>query len=264
MPKKTLTILDKIIVQKKKELKVKKQNLPVVFIKKRLKKQTMPVRSFRKALSKKGKIALIAEIKKASPSVGIIKKDFNIQKILNIYRKTKIDAVSVITDEKFFQGSLKFLPVVKSLVKVPVLRKDFIIDSYQIYESKLYGADAILLIAAILDNKKINRFIKIAKNLEMDSLVEIHTLKELKMVLKTNAEIIGINNRDLKTFKVCLETSLEVAPKIPASKIIISESGIKSRKEVKKLKKVGVKAILVGTTLMKSKNIQKTIKQLIL
>lgn len=257
-------ILEKIIIQKKKEIKIKKRNLPLVFIKKNLAKHTVPERSFKKALLKNDKIALIAEIKKASPSLGVIKDDFDVGKIINIYRKAKVDAVSVLTDEKFFQGSSQNLVLARKILKVPILRKDFIIDPYQIYESKLYGADAILLIAAVLTNKKIDRFIEIARSLRMECLVEIHTLKELNNILKTSAEIIGINNRDLKTFKIDINNSLRLAPKIPPTKIIVSESGISSKEQVERLKKSGVKAILVGTTLMKAKNIQKLIKQLTL
>lgn len=256
-------ILKKIVIQKKKEVEAKKKSLPLIFIKKSLKKQTARY-SFKKALLKKDKIALIAEIKKASPSAGVIKRDLNIKKIVDIYNKAGVNAISVITEENFFQGSIQNLVIAKKMARVPILRKDFIIDPYQIYESKFYGADAILLIATILDNRTINRFIKIARTLNIDCLVEVHNLKELNRILKTNAEIIGINNRDLKTFKINFQTSLKLAPKIPSPKIIVSESGIENQEDVKKLKKAGVNAILVGTALMKSKNIFRKIKQLTL
>ncbi|MCG2689984.1 indole-3-glycerol phosphate synthase TrpC [Candidatus Parcubacteria bacterium] len=256
-------ILKKIVIQKRKAIEAKKKNLPLIFIKKSLKKQTTGY-SFKNALLKKGKVALIAEIKKASPSAGVIKQNLNIKKIIDIYNEAGVSAISVITEENFFQGNIQNLVIAKKMAKVPILRKDFIIDSYQIYESKFYGADAILLIATVLDNRTIDRFIKIARTLNMDCLVETHNLKELNRILETNAEIIGINNRDLKTFKINLQTSLNLAPKIPSLKIIVSESGIENQEDVKKLKKVGVSAILVGTALIKSKNIFRKIKQLTL
>lgn len=258
-------ILNEIIKQKKKEIKKAKEELAVYSMKEKLKTQKGKrfIYSFKNALKlAKGKIALIAEIKKASPSTGVINKNFDLEKIIDNYRKAKVNAVSVLTDEKFFQGSLENLKIVRKELKTPLLRKDFIIDPYQIYESRFYGADAILLIAAILNNKTINNFIEISRSLGMDCLVEIHNQKELKRVLKTKAEIIGINNRNLKTFKTDIKTSLSFAPKIPPSKIIVSESGIKSRKDVKKLKTFGINAILVGTTLMESNNILKSINNL--
>lgn len=258
-------ILNKIVKQKNKEIKKAKNVLPLYAMQKKLKKQKNRrlIYGFKNALKlKNGGVGLIAEIKKASPSTGIINKDFNLEKIINTYKKAKVDAVSVLTDEKFFQGSLENLKIARKKIKVPILRKDFIIDPYQIFESRFYGADAILLIANILDNKTINNFIKISRSLNMDCLVEIHDQKELGRILKTNAEIIGINNRDLKTFKTDIKTSLSLAPKIPSSKIIVSESGIKNKKDAQKLKQAGVNAILVGTTIMKSKNILKTINNL--
>jgi|SRR3989344_8275898 len=259
---KKFNILNKIVSQKRKELRIKKEALPLAVIKKNLKDKEAKTCDFKKALLKSKGVAIIAEIKKASPSTGIINKRFNLEKIIKIYAKAKVDAISVLTDEKFFQGSLENLSFARETTKIPLLRKDFIVDAYQIYESKLYRADAILLIAAILSDKKIKKFTDISHNLGMDCLVEIHNLSELKRVLKLDIKIIGINNRNLKNFKIDIKNSLKIAPKIPTSKIIVSESGIKSKEDVKKLKKVGVKAILVGTTFMKSKNIKETIKQL--
>ncbi len=255
-------ILKKIISHKQKEVTLKKLSLPLIVIKKSLANKKYVSFSFKQALLKRGMMTIIAEIKKASPVNGIINPDFNIEKVIEAYSLAGVDAVSVLTDEKFFQGSLENLTLAKKTMKVPLLRKDFIIDEYQIYESKLYGADAILLMVNVLSNKKIDAFINIAHKLNMDCLVEIHNKSELKRVLKTKAEIIGINNRNLKTFEVDIENSLRIAPLVPSSKIIVSESGIKNRQDVEKLKKVGVDAILIGTTLMKSKNIQKTIKEL--
>ncbi|MBI2556701.1 MAG: indole-3-glycerol phosphate synthase TrpC, partial [Planctomycetes bacterium] len=218
---------------------------------------------FGAALKSGTNIRIIAEIKKASPSLGIIREDFNPVEIARIYETNGAAAISVLTDEKFFQGSLSYLTGVKKSVNLPVLRKDFIVDPYQIYEARSAGADAILLIAALLSWEEMQRYLDLASELGMECLVEVHSETELKMVLKTNARIIGINNRDLATFKTDLETTLRLKPMIPAEKIVVSESGIKSRVDVEKLMEEGVDAILVGETLMKSDDISAKLRELL-
>ena len=168
----------------------------------------------------------------------------------------------MLTDKKFFAGSLEDLKLMGKLAKLPVLRKDFIIDEYQIYESRLYNADAVLLIASVLSKQKLNRFIKIAEGLGMGCLVEVHTEKELQKVLATNAGMIGINNRNLKTLKIDIGTTLRLMGKIPKNKIIVSESGISSRGYIKKIEKK-VNAVLIGTLFMNSDNLEKEIKSLL-
>jgi len=246
-------ILDKIIQEKRKELSGK----PYLnsFISK-LKKSN---RNFKKAISQKG-INLIAEIKKASPSRGSIRKDFNLSKVVDAYDVDDVAAISILTDEKFFQGKLEYLTKVRKLTKKPLLRKDFIIDDYQIYEARHYGADAVLLIAAILTKGQIDRFIDVANKYNMDCLVEVHTSNELKNVLETKAEIIGINNRNLNSLRTDLNTTLRLINKIPKNKIIVSESGFSSKEDIEMIKG-RVNSILVGTSLMKEKEIGKKINE---
>ncbi len=250
-------LLDKIIKNKKQEIKKSKKNLPLNSFKSNLKPSE---RNFKKAISKG--FNLIAEIKKASPSKGIINKNFNLEEAAKIYQRNKhVKAVSVLTDYKFFFMAPTCLRTVRKLNKKPLLRKDFTIDPYQIYESRLYGADAILLIARILTKTKIKNFIKIAKKYDMDCLVEIHNEKELKK-LPNNVEIIGINNRDLDTLKINLNTTLNLIKKIPKDKVIVTESGYYSNEDIKKIKDK-VNAVLIGTSILKAKDINKKVNELL-
>lgn len=249
-------ILDKIIEQKKHELEQKKFYFPLTKFIKNLKPSE---RSFKTALQTGDYLHIIAEIKKASPSEGLICPDFDPVKIAKIYEK-HADAISVVTDEKFFQGKLEYLEKISAFSKVPLLRKDFIIDEYQIYESRLNGADAILLIANVLTLDQLISFMKIARHYDMDCLVEVHTLEELREVLRVPVEIIGINNRNLQTFDIDITTTAKLAPHIPEGKIIVSESGIKTRKDLEILK-ADAMAILIGTHLMKSKNMADRLKK---
>lgn len=251
-------LLDKILRNKKREIKNNKINFPLNSFKSSLKKSK---RNFKKAITKK--LSIIAEIKRASPSEGLIRKDFNVAEIAKIYEEAGARAISVLTDKKFFQGKLDYINEAKKAVNLPILRKDFIIDEYQVYESRFYCADAILLIARILSTEKINKFIRIAKKYNMDCLVEVHTEKELRKVLRTKAEIIGINNRNLDTLKVDLNITLKLVKLIPKNTIIVSESGFKSKEDIKKIKDK-VNAVLIGTAFMKARNIGEDIKELIL
>lgn len=212
-------------------------------------------RYFAAAIAGKG-LSLIAEIKKASPSAGKVHiKNFDPVAIARKYERAGASAISVLCDEKFFQGNLNYMKkVAENTFKTPILCKDFIIDEYQIYEARKYGADAILLIAAILTSEQISKYIKIAKSLNMAAICEIHTLEELEKVLKTPAKIIGINNRDLNTFKIDVATTSKIAGRIPAGKIVVSESGFSTKADLQKLPK-NVDAILVGTALMKGGNV---------
>ncbi|MBM2834746.1 MAG: trpC [Candidatus Brocadiaceae bacterium] len=257
-----MTILDEIYKHKLSEVAEDKRRVSLETLKEQCKKK-QKARSFGAALKSNTNIRIIAEIKKASPSLGIIREDFNPVEIARIYEASDAAAISVLTDEKFFQGNLSYLTDVKKSVNLPILRKDFIIDSYQIYEARSAGADAILLIAALLSKEEIQRYLELAGELDMDCLVEVHSEAELKKVLQTNAHIIGINNRDLATFKTDLETTVRLRPMIPAEKIVVSESGIKSRTDVEKLMKEGVDAILVGETLMKSDDISSKLRELL-
>lgn len=214
-------------------------------------------------------VALIAEVKKASPSAGVICKDFDPVRIAKEYEAAGASCLSVLTDEKFFQGSLEYLRRIRAAVKLPLLRKDFIIDERQILEAVEWGADAILLIAAILDDARLKGFHSLAKDAGLAVLVEVHDEAELKRALAIGAELIGVNNRDLKTFKVDLATTERLAAKlIPKpetrnSKLLVAESGIHTRADVERLAKCGAKAVLVGESLMKGGNIRAKIEELI-
>lgn len=249
--------LKEIIEYKKEQNKLKKSKVKLSDIKQKILQQKEPPRNFKESISMSGKINIIAEIKKASPSAGIIKKDFDPVKISKEFTKGKADAISVLTEDKYFLGDLKYLGIVHENVKLPVLCKDFFIDEYQIYEARINFADALLLIAAILSDAQISDFLYIIKQLGMSALVEIHNETELNRILKieNKIEIIGINNRNLDTFKVDLNTTYRLLAEVPKEKIVVSESGIKSHSEIQSLKSAGVNAILIGEYLMSSKNI---------
>jgi indole-3-glycerol phosphate synthase len=254
------SILTEIVENKKVEVGENKKNIRLEILKEKIK--TLPkTRGFKKALSLK-KFSIIAEVKKASPSKGIIREDFDPVRIAKIYEKGKVDAISVLTDNKYFKGDILYLKSIKKAVSLPILRKDFIIDEYQIYESRYYYADAILLIVAILSEKKLKHFIELARKLNLDCLVEVHSKSEIQKAIKCNAEIIGINNRDLNTFKTDLRTTENLIKYIPKDKIVVSESGINKKSDVEYLKNLGVNAVLVGEAFMKSRNILKVIKRL--
>ena len=201
-----------------------------------------------------GKIALIAEIKKASPSKGLIREDFDPVAIAKTYEASGASAISVLTDEKYFQGRLEYLVAVHDAVGLPILRKDFIIDPYQVYEARAAKADAILLIVAALPIEQLNGLMALATELGMASLVEVHAPEELDVALEIGSKIIGINNRNLRTFETKLETTLALAAKVPGDRILVSESGILARSDVESLMAVGVDAILVGESLMRERD----------
>jgi indole-3-glycerol phosphate synthase len=256
------SILQKIVAYKKDELELRKKEIPFERLKDLI-EVTTKTPSFQNALKPSDKIRLIAEVKKASPSKGIIRADFNPIEIAKIYEKSGADAISVLTDRHFFQGAIEYLRQIREVVQVPLLRKDFIFEAYQIYEAKAFQANAILLIVAMLEDGQLKDFLVVAKELGLDCLVEIHTGEELDRVLPLEAPILGINNRDLNTFHTNLTTTLTLIPHIPKDRILISESGIHSRQDVLTLKQAGVHAILVGESLMKSADIRVKIKELL-
>ncbi len=253
--------LSKIIEEKQKEVQraIKKMSLSAM----KKDAESLCIKSmFKKNVSRKGHINLIAEIKKRSPSKGVMRLDFDPLQIALAYQAAGASAISVLTDERFFDGKLGYLKTVKERVTIPVLRKDFIIDEYQIYEAALYGADAILLIAHILTLEELIRFREIAKSLGMDVLVEVHNEEEIEKAVASYASIIGINNRDLNTFNVDIATTQRLIRLIPENKIIVSESGIKSYEQIMFLKSLGVNAVLIGETFMKNKNIGEKVREL--
>lgn len=218
-------------------------------------------RDFKSAISKKGGINLIAEMKKASPSRGIIRSEYEPRKIAKIYEENNAAAISVLTEDRYFKGGIEHITAAREAVSIPVLRKDFIISEYQIYESAVSNADAVLLIASIFDKGILKGLYNQARSLGMDVLVEVHNIADMEKALSIGAEIIGINNRDLTTFKIDLNTTLELAKDIPPDKIIVSESGIKGLEEIKILRTVGINAVLIGTAFMESDDIALRIKR---
>jgi len=240
-------ILDTIVIQKKKEVALLKAHGVS-----RPEMDVDPPRGFMQALTQSSEIAVIAEVKKGSPSKGIISPDFNPTAIASSYEKGGADAVSVLTDEKFFYGSLDYIPLVRQEIQLPVIRKDFIIHELQIEEAGNYGADAILLIAAILDRNQIRDYLQMSTELDMDALVEVHDEKELEKSLIAGSRLIGINNRDLRDFTVDLKTTIRLRREIPDSIPVVSESGIKSREDMKMLEDESIAAALIGETFMRS------------
>jgi indole-3-glycerol phosphate synthase len=221
-------------------------------------------RPFRAALQREGEMALIAEVKKASPSAGIIAADFNPLSQAREYARGGAQALSVLTDEKYFHGHLSYLRQIREQVELPLLRKDFIVHELQVYESVVAGADAILLIVASLDDATLRALYDRAKSCQLDVLVEVHDLAEMDRALELGADIIGINNRNLKSFQVDLATTEELAEEIPNDAVAVSESGIKTSEDVRRVRACGVNAVLVGETLMRAKNVPEKIKELLL
>jgi indole-3-glycerol phosphate synthase len=255
-------ILDQIVATKRQEILAARQRLPI----EELEAQALsapPVRDFRAALACPGPIQLIAEVKKASPSAKVIRTDFDPVAIARIYQEHGAACLSVLTDAPYFQGHLAYLARVRASAAIPLLRKDFLIDDYQVIEARLAGADAILLIAEILDDSTLNRLSEQAKALGMAALVEFHDAVNLPRVLAAGADLIGINNRDLKHFSTDIEHTLRLRDQIPAEVLLVSESGIRTRADVERLQNGGVSAILVGESLMRSPDIGLAVEQLL-
>jgi indole-3-glycerol phosphate synthase len=221
-------------------------------------------RPFRAALQRGNEVAIIAEVKKASPSAGIIAADFNPLSQAREYARGGAHALSVLTDERYFGGHLNYLKQIREQVDLPLLRKDFIVHELQIYESVVAGADAILLIVASLDDPTLLSLYNRAKSCQLDVLVEVHDLAEMERALDLGADIIGINNRNLKTFEIDLGTTEGLAEEIPNDTVAVSESGIQSAEEVRRVRACGVNAILVGEALMRAKNVPEKLAELLL
>lgn len=255
-------ILDEIIADKKEELSGTKRRISLSDVKTKA-ADAGSARGFGKALAGGKDIRLIAEVKKASPSKGVIREDFDPMKIAVAYEEAGAACLSVLTEQKYFQGSLDYLGMIRRAVGLPLLRKDFIIDEYQIFETRAAGADAVLLIAACLERRQLEDFIGTAAGIGLDVLVESHTYKELDKSLLAGAMLVGINNRDLSTFTVSLQTTFDLLKDVPEDRIVVSESGIKTRDDVVKLQGAGVNAVLVGETLMREKDIGKKVRELL-
>ena len=250
------------IIEHKQALNKKKVGLYANLKSNLLKSKYNRYRLFKKQISQSNSMNLIAEIKKASPSKGVIREDFDALAIAKVYKENNVSAISVLTEEKFFLGKHSYVKKVSEEVGASVLMKDFIIEEGQIYEAVYYGASAILLIASVLTKQAIKVFMDVASSLDLDCLVEVHNEEELVRSLEAGAEIIGINNRDLRTFDVDLKNCGRLIPIIPKDKIIVAESGIKTCDDIEYLRGLGVNAVLIGELFMRSGNIGDTIKEL--
>ncbi len=256
-----MSILKRIVDYKRVEVAENKRKFNVAAVVEEAEKRVCL--DFKPSISGKG-INVIAEVKKASPSRGVIREDFDPVEIALSYERGGAKAISVLTDKKFFQGSPYFLRQVAEAVKIPVLRKDFIIDEFQIYGAKALGASSFLLIVSILSDEQLKDFISLGRELGMEPLVETHNEEEVERALKAGAEIIGVNNRDLETFKVDIGTTLNLLPLIKeADKICVSESGIKGKEDILMLRERGVDAFLIGELLMKAKDPESLLKEIV-
>jgi indole-3-glycerol phosphate synthase len=258
MPKED--VLKNIVLKKKERLILAKQNLPEEELKVKI-QGLAPTRPFIQAIYKPRFISLIAEIKKQSPSGGIIRQDFDPLEIAKIYQDAGVQAISVLTEEDFFGGSTSYINEIKNLVNLPVLRKDFIFEPYQVYESCFFGADAILLIADLLSRQKLSELIQLAHDLGLECLVEVHNEKDVKKALGLKASLIGINNRDLHTLEVDFKTTERLYPLIPKDRVVVVESGIKIRQDVLFLRILGANAVLIGEAFMEAQDIKKKIEE---
>ena len=256
-------ILDKIIEQKKVQLLNEMKNITIEGWKHKIKGPGMhrPL-DFFNAIKRSNEISIIAEVKKASPSKGLIRADFDPADIGRQYCKAGIQAISVLTEKNFFLGDDENLIKVRQVAPLPVLRKDFIIDLWQVYQSRCIGADAILLIVSILSGDMLNKMMIVANILGMQCLVEVHDEAEVDMALEAGAKIIGINNRNLKTFETDLSLTKRLINRIPHDRAVVSESGIKTADDMKYLKDLGVDAVLIGESLMRAESIQAKIDEL--
>jgi indole-3-glycerol phosphate synthase len=254
-------MLNKIIARKREEIKERKQSVPLATLKERIAQRKAPL-DFAAAL-RGDQVRLIAEVKRASPSRGILCPDFDPVALATRYAQGGAAAISVLTEENYFGGSLEHLVAIREAVNLPLMRKDFILDPYQVYETAAYGADALLLIVAILSQEQLTELLSLSHSLGLECLVEIHNEAEVGRALSSSARVIGINNRDLRTFSVDINTTRRLRSLLPRGQIVVSESGIRSREDVKRLKQWGINAVLIGEALVTASDIPAKINELI-
>lgn len=255
-------ILDQILAHKRREIADQKAITSLARLQAQL-RDLPPVRNFAGALSAATPMALIAEVKRQSPSKGVIRTDFDPAGIACAYSNGGAAALSVLTDQRFFGGNLEYLQQIRQAVNLPLLRKDFIIDPYQVFQSRVAGADAILLIVAALDSALLQELLELAKTLEMTALVEVHSAAELQVALEAGAGVIGINNRDLATFHTSLAVTTQLAPLVPPGRLLVSESGINTHSDLLQLAQYGVHAVLVGESLMRQADVCAAVRLLL-
>ncbi|GFO86511.1 indole-3-glycerol phosphate synthase TrpC [Anaerostipes butyraticus] len=254
-------ILDEIVEKRKEQLQREMDNFPLEDMKEMALNSKNKNYGFKEALQKDG-LSIIAEVKKASPSRGVIAEEFRPVETALAYEEAGAAAISCLTEEHYFKGGSKYFADIRAKVDLPMLRKDFIIDPYQIYEAKVLGADAVLLIAAILSEEKMKEFYELAKSLGLDCLAEVHNEEELKQTTACKCDIIGINNRNLKTFEVDLNTTSKLAPKISYEAVLVSESGMMTKEDLLNVRKQGADGALIGEAFMRADNIQEMMKEL--
>lgn len=255
-------VLNEIIERKRKEIEELKRKFPLSKISQMAEQLNEPKRSLRKSLTAKKKVHLICELKKASPSEGVLREHFEPKALAQEFEAAGASAISVLTERHYFKGDPKTLKLIRAVTTIPLLRKDFILDAYQIFETSVLGADAFLLIATLLTDSELKQMIQLGKKLKLDALVEAHTQEELKRALKAGSEIIGINNRNLKTLKIDPLVSEDLIRFIPKDKIVVIESGIETREEIEHYQALGASCFLIGTVLMKSGNVKQKILEL--
>ncbi len=256
------TILDKIVATKRSEIERAKASVPEAELQARL-SDAPAVRDFFTPLAAGGSIKLIAEVKKASPSAGVIRQDFDPVAIAKTYESHGATCISVLTDESYFQGRLEYLSQIRSTVSLPVLRKDFILDAYQVVEARAAGADAVLLIAECLDDCNLRKLFNATCDLGMTPLVELYQPDNLQRVFDAGATLIGVNNRDLHSFEVDLEHTIRMRERVPTQCVLVGESGIQTHEDVRRLEAAGVDAILVGESLMREADIGAAVDRLL-
>jgi indole-3-glycerol phosphate synthase len=257
-------ILKKILQRKREEIAERAEKIDIDSLKNQV-EQADPVRGFIRSIEKyisSHKPAVIAEIKKASPSKGVLRENFNPAAIAETYEKNGAACISVLTDSDYFQGSEQYLQQARSACTLPVIRKDFIIEPYQVYEARAINADCVLLIVAALDDAKLRELLELTHRLEMDALIEVHDEHELERALKCDARLIGINNRSLHTFETSLQTTLSMLDKIPGDRILVTESGIHTPEDVKLMRDNGIHAFLVGEAFMRAEDPGEKLKEL--
>jgi indole-3-glycerol phosphate synthase len=254
-------ILDRIVEHKRREVAEAAERRPLEQVRAEA-EAAEPPRDFRAALAERSEVALIAEIKRSSPSAGLIRADFDPARIAKWYAEAGAAAMSVLTDAAFFGGSLDFVAQARAAAPMPALRKDFVIDAYQVFEARAAGADAVLLIVRILSDEQLVEYLGLARRLGMAALVETHSREEVARAVTAGADILGINNRDLDTLTIDLETSRTLARDVPPGCVLVSESGIQARGEVERLAAGGIDAILVGQTLMQSDDVARAAREL--
>jgi indole-3-glycerol phosphate synthase len=245
-------ILHRIVEARLASIAHRKRVLPEVALKIAVEKKVAPPRDFVDALSRTGGINIISELKKASPSRGVIRQEYAPAALAASLEQAGAAALSVLTEEDFFSGSLADLKEASRVTRIPILRKDFIVDPWQVWETRAAGADSFLLIAAILDDSSLRELLDLGRSLKMEALVEVHSRAELKRALAAGARIVGVNNRDLRDFQVHVETSLELAEAIPDDRIAVSESGLRSHNDLVRLQLAGFDAFLIGEQVMQS------------